>query len=141
MTTAQEYQATSATLLDQAHLELETGDLIQASEKYWGAAAQALKAVAQTRGWDHTSHAHFYRIVRKLIDESGNDELFDLFNAANLTPLQFLRELDGSDRNPTPLHPSSPTNRRNCRIALSLRAKHMGTQRRRPCHQPRTLLV
>ena len=89
MTTAQEYQATSATLLDQAHLELETGDLIQASEKYWGVAAQALKAVAQTRGWDHTSHAHFYRIVRKLIDESGNDELFDLFNAANLLHSNF----------------------------------------------------
>ena len=89
MTTAQEYQATSSTLFDQARLELESGDLIQASEKYWGAAAQSLKAIAQNRGWEHNSHAHFYRIVRTLIDETGDDELFDLFNAANLLHSNF----------------------------------------------------
>ena len=83
MTTAQQYTSTSAKLFDQARLELEAGDLIQASEKYWGAAAQALKAVAQTRGWPHNSHAHFYRIIRNLIDESSDTELFELFNAAN----------------------------------------------------------
>ncbi len=89
MTTAQEYSATSATLFDQARLELETGDLIQASEKYWGAAAQALKSIAQSRGWEHNSHAHFYRIIRNLIDETGDDQLFDLFNAANLLHSNF----------------------------------------------------
>ncbi len=89
MTTAQEYQATSSTLFDQARLELEAGDLIQASEKYWGAAAQSLKAIAQNRGWEHNSHAHFYRIVRNLIDETGDNELFDLFNAANLLHSNF----------------------------------------------------
>lgn len=89
MTTAQQYQATSATLFDQAQVELEAGDLIQASEKFWGAAAQALKAIAQTRGWEHNSHAHFYRIVRNLIDETGDDQLFDLFNAANLLHSNF----------------------------------------------------
>ena len=89
MTTAERYAATSTTLLDQAQVELETGDLLQASEKYWGAAAQALKAVAQTRGWDHNSHAHFFRIIRALIDETGDDDLFDLFNAANLLHANF----------------------------------------------------
>ncbi len=89
MTTSQRYSSTSSTLFDQARLELETGDLLQASEKYWGAAAQAMKAVAQSRGWDHNSHAHFYRIVRNLIDETGDAELFDLFNAANLLHSNF----------------------------------------------------
>ncbi len=89
MTTSQQYVETSATLFDQARLELETGDLIQASEKYWGAAAQALKAVAQDRGWEHNSHAHFYRVVRNLIDETGDEQLFDLFNAADLLHTNF----------------------------------------------------
>ena len=36
-------------LLGKAHQALEDGDLIQASEKGWGAAAQAVKAVAERR--------------------------------------------------------------------------------------------
>ncbi len=89
MTTAERYQAVSTTLFDQAHIELESGDLVQASEKFWGAAAQALKAIAQQRGWEHDSHAHFYRIVRNLVDETGDKELVDLFDAANLLHINF----------------------------------------------------
>ena len=35
---------------------LAEGDLLQASEKGWGAAARMVKAVAETRGWRHSSH-------------------------------------------------------------------------------------
>ena len=89
MTTTESYRATSATLFDQAHVELEAGDLVQASEKFWGSAAQALKATAQERGWEHDSHAHFYRIVRNLVNETGDKEIVDLFNAANLLHINF----------------------------------------------------
>ena len=41
-------------MLDQANAELETGDLRQASEKGWGAAAQIVKAAAQNRGGSTT---------------------------------------------------------------------------------------
>ncbi len=83
MTTVERYQSVSAQLFEQAHVELESGDLIQASEKFWGSTAQALKAIAQDRGWEHGSHAHFYRIVQDLIEETDDRELFDLFRAAN----------------------------------------------------------
>ena len=42
MTTAEEYRTASSTLFDQAMVELDAGDPRQASEKLWGAAAQAL---------------------------------------------------------------------------------------------------
>ena len=89
MTTLERYQSLSAQLLEQAHLELEDGDLIQASEKFWGATAQALKAIAQERGWEHNSHAHFYRIVQAIIEETGDEDLFDLFGSANLLHINF----------------------------------------------------
>lgn len=89
MTTTEGYQAVSARLFDQAQVELDAGDLVQASEKFWGAAAQALKAIAQDRGWDHSSHAHFYVIVRNLVDETGDRELVELFGAANLLHINF----------------------------------------------------
>ena len=52
-----------------AHQELEQGDLLQASEKAWGAAAAAIKSVAEMRGWQHYAHtliaAALWRISRE----------------------------------------------------------------------------
>ncbi len=69
MTTAEEYRTASSTLFDQAMVKLDAGDLRQASEKLWGAAAQALKSLAERRGWRHGSHREFYRIMRRLRNE------------------------------------------------------------------------
>ena len=41
----------SAELLEKAWAELAAGDLLQASEKAWGAAAWAIKTVAERRRW------------------------------------------------------------------------------------------
>ena len=83
MTTAQDYRVISADLFEQANIELEAGDLIQASEKFWGAAAHSLKSIAEHRGWEHKSHAHFYRIIRHLSEETGQKDIIFLFNAAD----------------------------------------------------------
>ena len=45
--------------------------------------------MAQDRGWDHDSHAHFYRIVRNIVDETGDREIVDLFDAASLLHVNF----------------------------------------------------
>ena len=42
---------------------LAEGDLLQASEKGWGVAAQMVKAVAETRGWRHSTHGDLYHVV------------------------------------------------------------------------------
>ena len=49
--TTQKYRDSSRSLLSQAKTELAAGDVRQASEKAWGAAAQMVKAIAEQRGW------------------------------------------------------------------------------------------
>ena len=53
---ADRYTEISRYLLEEAWQQLDRGDLIQASEKAWGATAHAVKSLAQTRGWNHTRH-------------------------------------------------------------------------------------
>ncbi|MCY4474617.1 MAG: PaREP1 family protein [Chloroflexi bacterium] len=89
MTTAERYQSVSAQLFDQAHVELEAGDLIQASEKFWGATAQALKAVAEDRGWPHKSHAQLFAVLRNVVNETGDREITRLFTSANSLHVNF----------------------------------------------------
>ena len=89
MTTAEEYRTASSTLFDQAMIELDAGDLGQASEKLWGAGAQALKSIAEQRGWRHGSHAHFYRIMARLEDETEDPDLMLQFSAANELHINF----------------------------------------------------
>ncbi len=52
----QKYNTAGRQLLDQARAELYQGDIRQASEKGWGAAAQMVEAVAKSRGWPHRHH-------------------------------------------------------------------------------------
>ena len=66
------YREASRQLLAHARAELDAGDLRQASEKAWVAAAQIVKAVAQIRGWDHYYHRGLYVTVDRLTDEVGD---------------------------------------------------------------------
>ena len=60
-----------------------TGDLLQASEKGWGATARMVKAVAETRGWRHSSHGDLYRAIDRLADELSDERLGLLFRSAS----------------------------------------------------------
>ena len=89
MTTAERCRSTSTHLYDQAIVELEAGDLLQASEKLWGAAAQALKSVAERRGWKHDSHAQFYNIMAALERETESPDLRTRFDVAATLHINF----------------------------------------------------
>ena len=89
MTTVEEYRTASSSLYDQAMAELDAGDLRQASEKLWGAAAQALKSLAEHRGWRHGSHANFYRIMSELEIETDDADLMQQFAFANELHVNF----------------------------------------------------
>ena len=82
MTTSERYRSAAHTLYDQAIVELEAGDLRQASEKFWGAAAQVLKLFAEKHDLPHHSHAHTYRVVRAAVDGSRQPELAEWFKQA-----------------------------------------------------------
>ena len=66
-------------LLSQARAELAAGDVRQASEKGWGAAAQIVKAVAHSRGWQHRGHILMFDVVDDLRVETGDADIQRLF--------------------------------------------------------------
>lgn len=80
---AENYIRTSRRFLAQAQQEFDRGDMLQASEKAWGAAAQAVKATAEQRGWEHSTHARLFENINRISRETGDDELHDLFHVAN----------------------------------------------------------
>ena len=76
------YAAMSQDYMDRAEGYLRQGDLVQASEKSWGAAACALKSIAEQRGWRHQSHSLLYDISGQIADELGRTDLRDSFAVA-----------------------------------------------------------
>ena len=50
---ADDHEEISRKFVEHAREELEKGNNLQASEKIWGAAAHAVKAIAVQRGWRH----------------------------------------------------------------------------------------
>ncbi len=80
---AETHLEVSRDFLVHAKEQLALGDSLQASEKGWGAAAHAVKAVAERRGWRHRSHSHLFNAVTRIAADTGRTEITDLFNAAN----------------------------------------------------------
>ena len=78
------YAAISQRLLRQAQEELDADDLIQASEKAWGAAAHAVKAVAEKWGWYHQGHFRLNAAVDYISFERNRQDLNDLYLHPNL---------------------------------------------------------
>ena len=83
MATPDEHVEISSRFIAQADAEFAGGDLLQASEKAWGAVAHRLKAIAIRRGWRHGSHRHFEEIIYGLGAEADNpDDLERLLTEA-----------------------------------------------------------
>ena len=62
---------------------LRKGDLVQASEKAWGAAAQIVKAVAAREGKELRSHVELWRFVDEVARRLNDVELRRLWRTAN----------------------------------------------------------
>ena len=76
MTTRTDYHTdTSREFLARARTYLAEDDLLQASEKGWGAAAQMVKATAESRGWRHRSHRDLHAVARRLARETGDRDI------------------------------------------------------------------
>ncbi len=64
-----DYFTISRQFVAHAREQLEQGDRLQASEKVWGAANYALKAVAIQRGWRHQGQRTIFAIANQLSEE------------------------------------------------------------------------
>lgn len=77
-----EHAQTARDFLIASDEEFDKDDLVQASEKLWGAAAHAVMAVAQQRGWDYRSHRSLKNAVIRLSIEQGDPLIEAYFLAA-----------------------------------------------------------
>ena len=89
MQQTQTYRERSRAFLSKANSELQTGDLEQASEKCWGAAAMIVKAVADANSLDHQSHRELFAVVNHLARDNDDPELARLFQVANSLHINF----------------------------------------------------
>lgn len=99
MPTRVDYHTETATeFLAKAHAYLAEDDLLQASEKGWGATAHMVKAVAEDRGWRHTSHRDLYQVIGRLVEETSDERLRYLFSSAGALHQNFYEgRMDADD--------------------------------------------
>ena len=69
---AGDYRQHARNFLGKSREYLADGDLHQASEKGWGAAAWIAKAVAETRGWEYGRHEQFKVVLTQARDLTDN---------------------------------------------------------------------
>ena len=81
--------ALSEKYLAEAKELLKGGNLVQASEKLWGAAALTVKMVAAKRGLKLEQHGGLWVFINMLAKESGDENIVRFFNAANTLQKNF----------------------------------------------------
>ena len=74
-TRAELYEEKALELLEEARMYLERKDLVQASEKAWGACASAVKAFAEKEGLEHYRHRQLEEVASKIITRERSEDL------------------------------------------------------------------
>ena len=77
------YAGQSREFIALAHQELAQGDLLQASEKAWGAAAAAIKSVAELRGWQHNAHTLIRAAAWRISREYRRPQIMGMISRVN----------------------------------------------------------
>ena len=80
----QEHAGTARAFLEEADREFAEGDVLQASEKMWGAASHAIMAVAMQRGQDCGTYRQIVNAGLRISDELDDDSLRAGMEAAQL---------------------------------------------------------
>ena len=78
----QEYAECARKFLADSDREFAAGKRQQASENLYGAANEALTAVAVRRGWKHRTHRDMKNVSQRLADEFAEPFLSTGFNTA-----------------------------------------------------------
>lgn len=78
-----DYETQARDFLAKGREYLAVGDLHQASEKGWGAAAHMAKSVAEAQGWTYDRHSDFSWVINQAFLKTGNDRLRELRGIPN----------------------------------------------------------
>ena len=92
-----EHQQTARDFLDAADREFSGGDYLQGSEKMWGAAARAIMAVAQNKGWPFGSRQALKIAADRLTSEYNDPTLAAGFGVAQKFHANFYHDFMESD--------------------------------------------
>ena len=87
------YREQARVFLTHAHEELAKGDLQQASEKGWGAAALMVKEIARHRERPHWSHRHLHEVINALYQGDRRPGMVVPLQHLRALAFQLLREL------------------------------------------------
>jgi hypothetical protein len=88
----EQYQTLSEKYLAKAKELLSAGDLVQASEKLWGASALAVYSEAAKRGLQLEKHGGLWVFVKLLAKESGDKDIVGFFGEANALHRNFYED-------------------------------------------------
>ena len=88
----QEHTQTAQDFLLASDREFDAGDVLQGSEKLWGAAGHAVMAVAQQRGWRFGDHRALQAAANRLADELDEPILASNFSVAEKFRANFYRD-------------------------------------------------
>ena len=70
-----EHIQTAQDFLAKSDAYFAEGDVLQGSEKLWGAAAHSVMAVAQQRGWQYGNHYALRQVALRLADEMEDERI------------------------------------------------------------------
>ena len=87
------YLELSKKYLGEAKAFLGKGDYTQASEKFWGAAAEMVKALAAREGKTLKTHRHLWGFVDEVSRRLNEPELRRLFGSANILHQNFYEDM------------------------------------------------
>ena len=86
---ARKHAITARDFLEAADGSFEEEDLLQVSEKLWGAAAHAVESVCIHRRWRHGNYAHLRNAAERLTEETGDSAIMAIFLLAYSHHLNF----------------------------------------------------
>ncbi len=91
------HAAQARDLLTRGREYLASGNLHQASEKGWGAAAHMAKAVALAQGWEYQRHSQFHQVMNQAATMTGGNRLRLLHGRADILHVNFYELSRGLD--------------------------------------------
>ena len=89
---SERYADLSRHYIERADGYLQAQDRVQASEKGWGAVAEAIKSIAEQRGWNHQGHRLLNDVAYQLTKEWNRPDLKLLFDAMEKLHVNFYED-------------------------------------------------
>ena len=94
---SERYSELSRHYMEKASEYLLAGDAVQASEKGWGAVAEAFKSIAEERGWSHQGHRLLNDVAFQLSQEWNRRDLKVFYDAIEKLHINFYEDTMGLD--------------------------------------------